>query len=168
MRLNFSPVDSRFWRMLGVRWQHDPLSGGGAAITGGRWNRRGQPALYLSTDHGTAVAEFHQDLIRPGTLTPYDVVSEAIVDLTDIAVRSAVAIADTDLSADWKTIVAVDRGTPPGWRHADALIGAGADGALFPSRQVAGATNLVLWRWSIDGSDGARVTAIDPHGDLRR
>src|SRR5690606_36596376 len=38
-----------------------PLSGAGAARQGGRFNRPGQVALYLSTDEATALAEYKQD-----------------------------------------------------------------------------------------------------------
>lgn len=110
----YANVDGRFWRMLSVRWQREPLSGAGAATIGGRWNRPGQPALYLSADHSTAIAEFHQQLIRPGTLTAYDVQSAAIVDLTDAAIRESHGIGETDLLADWRKIVAIDRAVPPG------------------------------------------------------
>ncbi len=41
---------------------------------------------------------------------------------------------------------------------------AGAAGALFPSDQAKGGTNLVLWRWN-DRPDRT-VTALDPMRDL--
>ena len=159
-------LEQRFWRMLTIRWQRDPLSGAGAERHGGRWNRVGQPTLYFSADHATAVAEFHQDVVRPGTLAAYDLHGEAIIDLTDAAVRQLLGIADTDLTANWETIVALRRGEPPGWRIADRVIAGGAHGALVPSAVHAGGTNLVLWRWSTDGGPGASVRLIDPHGDL--
>jgi hypothetical protein len=59
--------------MLAPKWAHEPLSGAGAATRGGRHNEAGMPALYMSGQFATAVAEYEQDLgIRPGTLCAYD------------------------------------------------------------------------------------------------
>jgi len=153
--------------MLAVRWQREPMSGAGAALNGARWNRRGVPALYLSVDHGTAIAEFHQALLRPGTLAAYDIRSERIVDLTDAGRRASFGIPDAVLFAPRKTIVEIEHRDAPGWIIADRLIAGEADGILVPSAACAG-VNLVLWRWSADGGDGAAVRLIDPDGDLRR
>lgn len=71
------------WRMLTIRYQRDPLSGEGARLHGGRWNALGQAALYLGTNHATAIAEFYQGLAKPGTLAPYRLNATAIADLTD-------------------------------------------------------------------------------------
>jgi RES domain-containing protein len=73
-----------YWRVLAPKWAHDPLSCAGAALRGGRFNPPGMPALYMSEEFVTAVAEYEQDLgIRPGTLYAYDVDSERVVDLAD-------------------------------------------------------------------------------------
>jgi RES domain-containing protein len=158
-------VEDRFWRMLSIRWQSRPLDSG-SHLTGGRWNRVGVRALYLAADHPTAIGEFFQQLPRPGTLAGYDVFSKKIADLTRTDVRETFGIDEGALSSDWKSSVMIARKDPPGWPGSDALIEAGADGALVPSMQHRGGTNLVLWRWSADGSDGARVRVVDPHGDL--
>jgi len=60
-----------------------PFSGEGARRYGGRWNMKGWPALYLATEHATAVADYYQGLPKPGTLAPYRLQANAIVDLTD-------------------------------------------------------------------------------------
>lgn len=164
--MKFTIVDARFWRVLSVRWQRAPLSGAGAATSGGRWNRLGSDALYLAADHATAIAEFHQRLVRPGTLAAFDIASSAIVDLCDPALCAELRVADDVLRNAWRTVYAVEHGVPPSWILADRLIAAGADGALVPSAQRRGGTNLVLWRWSADGDAGARVKVIDPLGDL--
>lgn len=161
-----SKIDRRFWRMLNIKWQRDPLSGAGAALTGGRWNRPGRRALYLSVDHSTAIAEFHQDVVAPGTLAAFDVHSSAIADLTDPAVRDTFDIDTNLLLVRWERIVQIERADPPGWAIAETLIAAGAHGALVPSAQRPGGVNLVLWRWSEDGSEGAHVRVLDPRGDL--
>jgi RES domain-containing protein len=95
-------VEGRFWRMLAPRWAFDPLSGAGAARAGGRWNERGQAALYLSDNHATAIAEYQQDLPRPGTLTAYDVDASTILDLTAVATRRDLRVDDAFLRQPWK------------------------------------------------------------------
>ena len=61
------------YRMHTPRWSFQPLSGAGAAISGGRLNRPGIDALYLALEPETAIEEFRQDdpLVRPGTLVAY-------------------------------------------------------------------------------------------------
>ncbi len=46
-------------RMLAIRYQRDPWSGEGTRLHGGRWNPVGVPALYLATNHATAIAEYY-------------------------------------------------------------------------------------------------------------
>ena len=156
----------RVWRMLDVKWQKDPYNSG-SHLTGQRFNRVGQRALYLGIDHATAIAEFHQTLIRPGTLAAYDIACDDIVDLTRAATRDALGVDLAALGCDWRQIAMIERREPPTWSLADRLIADGILGALVPSLQVSG-TNLVLWRWHRAGTsgDGAAVTLVDPGGDL--
>ncbi len=149
--------------MLSPRWQHAPLSGDGAARAGGRWNPRGVSALYLSANHGTAIAEYMQGLIHPGTLAPFDVESAAILDLTNVAIRTSLAVDDALLHLPWRHARDIARSIPDSWAFADAAIAAGFDGLRVPSVMQRGGVNLVLWRW---GETGARVTLVDPHGEL--
>jgi RES domain-containing protein len=162
--------EGRCWRMLGVRWQLEPLSGEGAAKTGGRWNPPGQKALYLSRDHGTAISEYHQMLVRPGTLVAYDIESEAIADLTKGDFwrdGNGRRFGPSAASCNWRRIWKIEQRTPPTWLIVSALINSGADGALVPSAQSKGGVNLVLWRWSNDpNSKGALVRVIDPESEL--
>jgi RES domain-containing protein len=148
--------------MLGVRWQHLPCKSG-SHRTGGRWNPPGVPALYLSADHATAIAEMHQDLVRPGTLVAFDLTARAIADLR--AVDSAIG------QCAWREIYKIEGSTPPSWPLAEELIAAGAEGALVPSVQYRGGVNLVLWRWhdaAAGRGDGAALTLVDPEADLVR
>jgi RES domain-containing protein len=56
-------------------WAALPLSGAGAAVNGGRFNRPGVEALYLSVDPVTALAEYRQgaSITPPGTSVAYQV-----------------------------------------------------------------------------------------------
>jgi RES domain-containing protein len=162
--LKHGEARGRFWRMLAPRWAHQPLSGAGAALHGGRWNERGRPALYMSETYLTAIAEYEQDLgIRPGTLVAYDVAIGPIVDLCDKATLGQYSIAETALRSPWKEILLVENRRPPSWDIAERLIEDGAAGIRVPSVRIAGA-NLVLWSWN--EGDVTDVVALDPLGDL--
>jgi RES domain-containing protein len=163
----FLGVNRRFWRVLTPRWAHQPLSSEGAARNGGRWNPKGTPALYLSAELTTAVAEYEQDIgIRPGTFCAYDARVDFILDLTSTDVLQSLGIDPHDRYAPWKTILLIDRSVPPGWRIAEQLIGMGANGVLVPSVRPVGGTNLVLWRWH--DAPERMVAALDPQTDLPR
>jgi RES domain-containing protein len=158
-------IAARFWRVLAPRWANEPLSGAGSARHGGRWNAAGTPALYMSAELTTAVAEYEQDLgIRPGTFCAYDVAVEGVLDLRDPAVLAARGIDPADRFCAWKAILALRKERPPGWRIAETLALAGAAGILVPSVQMAGGTNLVLWHWN--DMPERRVLALDPLRDL--
>ena len=158
-------IRGRFWRMLAPRWAFDPLSGAGAARVGGRWNEPGQAALYLSDSHTTAIAEYQQDLPRPGTLTAYDVNAETILDLADLSVRQAIEVDEPFLRLPWKYVRDVEHRRPLCWDLAVAAAARGWHGLRVPSVQAPG-TNLVLWRWNEAGAPV--VGHIDPLGDLPR
>jgi RES domain-containing protein len=158
-------VRGRFWRMLAPRWSFDPLSGVGAARAGGRWNAPGQAALYFSNNHATAIAEYQQDLPRPGTLMAYDVHAQDVLDLFDPAVRQAVGLDDQFLRQPWKHMRDVKRQRPSSWDFVAAVVAGGWQGLHVPSVQASG-TNLVLWRWN--DTNAPVVRHIDPLGDLPR
>lgn len=93
-----------------------------------------------------------------------------MADLTDGRGGPAdAAIADA-LGSDWKRVARIDGLVPPSWTIAQALIAAGAQGALVPSAQNPGGTNVVLWRWHAAGGpdDGATLTVLDPDAALSR
>lgn len=163
-----APLRLPLWRMLQIRYQRDPLSGEGAKLHGGRWNRVGRPALYLARDPGTAVAEFYQGLPKPGTLAPYQLDAHAIADFTDGRGSPRDAAVAAAIDAEWKAIAFLDKDTPPSWTLAEAAIAAGAEGALTPSVQNAGGVALVLWRWHDAGGEGggAALALIDPMAAL--
>lgn len=163
----FQTVGGRFWRVLAPRWAHRPLDGEGAARNGGRWNPRGIPALYLSAELTTAVAEYEQDIgIRPGTFCAYHVQMDSILDLTSANVLASLGVDPAERFVPWKSILLIDGDIPPGWRIAETLISIGANGVLVPSVRPTGGTNLVLWKWN-DAPDRV-VTALDPQTDLPR
>lgn len=157
-------VHARVWRILSPRWAHAPLSGEGAARNGGRWNRPGRPALYLSEQIETAFAEYQQELgVRPGTFVAYRLDGEGLVDLTRADTLSSRDVEVSELLCPWKSLAWVKGETPPTWRLADALA-ADYAGARVPSAQYPGGANLVLWRWN--AADAPTVAVLDPRGEL--
>ncbi len=154
----------RVYRAHNPRWSFASTSGDGAARFGGRFNPIGVPALYTSLRMETAWLEAQQGFAfkpQPLTVCAYEVDCEAMLDLTDPAVRHEHGVADADLACPWEDLA--DRGeVPPSWRLAQRLIAEGAAGVAAPCF-APGATNLdrnlVFWRWSADLP--CRVCLID-------
>ncbi len=152
-------------------WSFSPLSGEGAAKTGGRFNRRGAPTLYLSLDPMTAIGECTQGFsqrMMPLLLCEYDVDIARVADLRDDAGRSAHRVSLEDLGCPW--LKHARAGTvAPSWRVAERLRRKGYAGMLAPSffpGATAANTNLILWRWGPDLPD--KVIVHDPTGRLPR
>lgn len=154
------------YRCLTPRWSFQPLSGAGAASQGGRFNRPGVMALYLSTDQMTAIAEAQQDssIAPPMTLAAYRVRADDIVDFSAGFDVTKWAPGWASWDCEWKAIARIDLRDPPTWILSDALIKAGRRGLLFPSTKRPGGINLVLFGTNITPSD--RVEVHDPGGDL--
>ncbi len=159
----------RCFRAHDPAWSFTPLSGAGAAMRGGRFNRKGVATLYLSLDIVTAVGECTQGFthrLQPLTLCEYDVDCADIADLHSPTGRAALDVSLEDLACSWLAVQLASR-TPPSWRVVDRLMGSGHAGALMPSfvpGAVDGSANLVLWRW---GSElPHRVAVYDPQRRL--
>ena len=151
-----------FWRLLAPKWAHDPLSGKGAATHGGRFNRVGEEALYLSVNLETAVAEYGQDIPdRPGTFCRFDVETSGIVDLRTASLCFAAEIDPNVLTCPWKKMLLIDKVEPPTWQFVKNLQNLGANGILVPSQRHPIGYNLVLWNW-----DANSVKAYDPNKDM--
>jgi RES domain-containing protein len=164
--VNGAPLKGSFIRVLTPRWAHQPLIGAGAAVTGGRYNRIGQEALYLSEGVETAWAEYQQigSIPRPGLVAGYTVEANAIVDTTDEALLTALGTTPTDLCCDWRYLLRIEKREPPTWALADRLIASGCQGLLFRSTVRPGGVNIVLWKTA----SPAAVSVFDPHNDLPR
>lgn len=159
----------RAYRAHDPCWSYQPTSGRGAAITGGRFNVKGQEALYMSLSPVTALAECTQGFagrMLPMTLCEYDVDCADIIDLTDPAMREAEGVAFADMACGWLTFQRAGK-IAPSQMVARALIKKGYAGAIVPS-YVPGvqesANNLVLWRWGDRALN--KVEVYDPDGRL--
>lgn len=159
----------RCYRGHDPAWSFTPLSGEGAAITGGRFNRRAEPTLYLSLDIMTAVGECTQGFshrLQPLLMCEYDVDCEDIADLRDEVGRKNHAVAFDDLACGW-LLYQRTRRNAPSWLIAERLRSEGYIGILAPSfvpTANEANQNLVLWQWEPDLPH--RVNVYDPSGRL--
>lgn len=161
--------EGRCYRGHDPMWSFSPLSGEGAAKTGGRFNRKGEPTLYLALDIITAVNECTQGLgqrLQPLTICEYDVDCEPVADLRSDATRAVHGIDLADLGCAWLSAIRAGE-HPASWRIVDALKTAGHAGMLvssFAPGAGVGNHNLVLWRWGPDLP--TRITVFDPGSRL--
>ncbi|KNG95519.1 RES family NAD+ phosphorylase [Pseudaestuariivita atlantica] len=152
--------DAIFYRCLTPRWSYDPLSGAGAASLGGRFNRPGVPALYLSQEIETAFKEAQQGalLSRPLLAVTYLVDVRLVHDMREDD-------APTGWDDDWRYIHRIEGKTPRSWEIGDRAVEDGVMGILFPSQIAPGGLNLVLFPTNL--TEGS-VRVHDPGGDLPR
>ena len=157
------------YRAHNPHWSWTPLSGEGARRHGGRFNRRGIPALYTSLDPLTAIREA-QPLGRPMqplTLCAYEVDVEPVFDTLDKTQRRTLGVSDSDLACPAWEAEMLAGSVPASQALADRLIAAGYAGMRVRSFAVGTSTgdlNLVMWTWGTDRP--ARVVLIDDEGRL--
>lgn len=86
MILQDLPPDTTLFRAHTPQWASRPVSGEGAARKGGRFNRPGVAALYLSLDELTALREYQQTspFLPPCTMCAYTVTLRDLVDLRQL------------------------------------------------------------------------------------
>lgn len=159
--------DRTFFRILTPKWSHRPTSGAGAAQTGGRFNRPGFEALYVSVSLQTAFAEYQQrssTLPVPGTMVAYRVVAGNVVNFSDGYDDGEWPRGWAEADCDWKWINRIEGRVPPTWLIDDDLIEKGYHGLLYPSARDATGTNLVLFLVNLD--DACSIEVHDPDDDL--
>ena len=157
-----------WYRVIVPAFAGTPLSGMGAARQGGRFNRPGQEALYLSLDETTALAEYRQDnpWLPPGTICTFFADGLRVADLSggfDPAWWSAVW---ADYALDWRAEWFGRSVEPPTWYMADDALAAGLDGIVFPSQASPGGVNLVVYGSSLRPT--SELDVYDPDGTLTK
>ena len=156
------------YRALNPVYARDPLSGRGAALFGGRFNRKGREALYTALRPETALREANQvGTLQPTTLVAYRADLQPIFDGRDGAALDPYGLDVAALAAaDWRNRML--RGAPvPTQDFAEQLVADGFVGLAVPS-YAKGAVerdlNLVLWCWNTGANDGVEV--VDDEGRL--
>lgn len=152
------------YRAHDPRWSWPPVSGEGARLHGGRFNRVGVPAFYASMSPATAVREASPlgHLLQPILLCAYEVDAEPMLDALDASQRRTHAATDDELRCPGWELDMYSGITPPSQALADRLIAAGFAGMRVPSFAPGAAAddiNLVFWRWSDRGP--SRIVLID-------
>lgn len=148
-----SPFKGLVFRAHDPRWSFKPTSGEGASLTGGRFNPRGQPTLYLALSTDGAILEAMQGFagkMQPMLLCAYEVNLERITDLTNHSIREALSITEEQLACPW-LLQDANQQVPDSWTIAKRLKEQKTQGILVPS-YASGAKashkNLVLWEWN--------------------
>ena len=165
----FEPVAGlTAYRMHTPKWAMAPTSGAGAAAAGGRSNRIGVAALYLSLEAETAIAEYQQvsPLLPPGTMVSYQIRANPILNLRAGYVPEVWPPLWEEFYCDWRELWFNQHIEPPSWVLGDEAIAAGAKGILFSSRVRLGGMNLVIYT-EVLGTDGA-IDVYDPEKALPR
>lgn len=147
------------YRMHVPKWAVMAASGAGAAKHGGRANRPGIEALYLSLDANTAILEYKQvsALLRPGTLTSYQLTAAPVVDFTKHYNASSWDPIWQDFYCDWRELWFNQRIEPPSWVIGDSVLANRAKGILFASHLTGGDKNLVLYPETFSTTDSIAV-----------
>ena len=155
------------WRVISPAYAGTPLSGMGAARQGGRFNRPGQEALYLSLDEGTALAEYRQDnpWLPPGTICTFFVRGLRVADLGAGFDAERWSPVWSDFAVDWRALWFGRSIEPPTWYMSDDVVAAGWDGIVFPSQARPGGRNLVVYASS--SRPASQLSVYDPGGSLR-
>lgn len=162
--------EGQLYRALNPIFASEPMSGRGAQLYGGRFNRKGTPALYMSLSVMTALREANQaGSLQPTTLVCYDASIESVFDCRDEAAMRAEGMTMPALSnSTWRDQMKAS-GEAATQAFARRLAAAGYHGLLVRSF-AAGATaddlNLVLWQWS--SSAPCRLALIDDENRLSR
>ena len=159
------------YRAHNPEWSWDPLSGAGAKLHGGRFNRPGLSALYTSLDVLVAVREasplgapFH-----PLTLCQYRVDCDDIFDTHDPKAMKRERVTRSELDCPSWNQEMLEAKVPASQQLADRLLTKGYVGILVRSfAQGAGPEdmNLVLWKWTKRRPH--KITLFDPDHRLPR
>ena len=159
------------YRAHNPQWAWTPLSGEGARRYGGRFNRRGVPALYCSLSQITAIREATPlgRPMQPLMLCAYEVDAEPVFDATDPTRLRERDLLEADLVCPTWEADMLDGGVAASQRVAEAVAAAGYVGMLVRSFAVGASEedlNLVMWRWG--DAHPTRVDLVDEEGRLAR
>ena len=147
------------------------MSGEGARRYGGRFNKRGVPALYCSLSQMAAIREA-TPLARPMqplTLCAYEIDADPVFDAGDPYQLRESGFRETDLACPTWEADMLDGRVAASQRLAESLVEAGYVGMLVRSFAVGASqtdVNLVMWRWG--DAHPTRVTVIDEQDRLAR
>lgn len=160
----FTEIEVIAYRVHDPKWAFAPVSGAGAAVSGGRVNRPGVNALYLSLDLETALAEYKQldALMPPALIVSYQIRVNRIVDFRRGFSKKWNPLWQ-DFYCDWRKQYFNENIEPPTWIIGDEVQAVGGKGILFKSVITAG-ENIVLYNDTLEDEDS--ITVHDPNHAL--
>lgn len=146
MILTDLPKGTTLYRAHTPRWADRPMSGAGAALKGGRFNREGIEALYLSLEELTALREYQQTspFLPPCTICSYAAELRDLVDLRKLNQGNWDELWH-DWREDWRYWKFEQHVEPPTWVLSDLVRDLGYTGIVFPSQVHAGGTNVMVF-----------------------
>ena len=162
MILEDIPAGTLLYRGHTPEWASRPTSGAGAARRGGRFNREGVEALYLSMDAVTALQEYQQTspFLPPCTVCSYTVSLRNLVDLRQLSQGDPWDDLWHSWQEDWRHLRFDLHIEPPTWVLSDMVLAAGHTGIVFPSMVNPGGVNVVIFNERIKGDN--RIDVNDP------
>jgi len=160
----FSSLDTVAYRVHDPKWAYAPTSGSGAGTSGGRANRPGINALYLSLELETALVEYKQmdALLQPALMVTYCLKVEHLVDFSGGYTNDWDPLWQ-DFYCDWRRMYYNEEIEPPSWVIGDQVLATGGRGIIFKS-VITGGTNVVLFNDVLSGTD--IIEAYDPNHSL--
>ncbi len=157
------------YRALNPVYARNPLSGDGAARYGGRFNRKGRPALYVTLSIQTAILEINQvGQLQPTVLVSYEADLAAVFDATDRDQLASHNMTPRALATrTWRDEMPMN-GTSKTQAFAETLIQKGFQAMKVPSF-ARGATpndvNIVIWSWN---KADCTLTVVDDENRLAK
>lgn len=169
MILTQLPAGTMLYRAHTPRWASRPASGAGAAAKGGRFNRQGVEALYLSLEALTALREYQQTLpvLPPCTICSYTVALRDLVDLRQLHRGEPWDDLWHDWREDWRYLKFELHIEPPTWVLSDLVWNKGYTGIVFPSQAHEGGANVMVFTDRLDGESNS-IQVNDPDHRLPR
>jgi len=151
------------FRALTPRWASRSTSGAGVAAKGGRFNRQGVEALYLSLDEVSALREYQQTspFLPPCTMYSYAVALRDLVDLRRLHRGEPWDDLWHDWQEDWRHLKFDLHIEPPTWVLGDLVLENGYTGIIFPSQAHPGGTNVMVFVEQLKGSNSIEVNDPD-------
>jgi RES domain-containing protein len=151
-------VNQTVYRVHSLKWAFAPLSGDGAKLRGGRFNPKGQTALYTCSDQFTAMYESKAagdgvTLINPVVLLSYIVTCDRVLDAFDHPDTYAY------FSGGWL----LPNSKRLGWKLFERARQANVNAIIVPSYTKSEGKNVIFINWSAD-----TIKVHDPDGTLSR
>lgn len=165
------PYDGLVYRACAMEYYRAAYGGKGSRLRAGRFNRAGEPAVYMATDLLTAYAEFQRSEI--GNPQPCAMIAARLQIRNLIDLMGDLGSCHPDLRAwntDWEEArddlaLGVSTATCPSWRCKDLAVAAHRAGFIYPSAFNPGGRNIVYYPEDATAGD-VTLTVIDDRGAI--